>query len=202
MWQLFLQLSLEWSMDNHRKDSKKHPYSTSDYLSLESPCGKHASLGVDSFKDSELEIYVLQLSTLTRLFFCAQIMCAEHEFVPGNILSHCIQKDTVLFTERWNPESRPVWTVTFFVESPQQLRGTAGFLRWSNQPCEQRHSPGAACWPPRGSGDTVLSLYPATEKDAWWKANGGGWRRWVRVNVLGRCRTIVWSPFFPWSWRF
>jgi hypothetical protein len=65
-----------------------------------------ASLGVDSFKDSELEIYVLQLSSLTRLFFCGQIMCAE-QFVPGNILCHCIEKDPALFTERWNPESRP-----------------------------------------------------------------------------------------------
>jgi hypothetical protein len=33
---LFLKLSLEWSMDDHSKDSKKNPsYTTFDYSSLE-----------------------------------------------------------------------------------------------------------------------------------------------------------------------
>jgi hypothetical protein len=98
-------------MDNHRKDSKKITH-------IPLPITCHWNLHAANMHPLEWihsKIQTWNLCTLIKYFNkafffvctkscasmsrCGQIMCAEHEFVPGNILSHWIQKDTVLFTE-------------------------------------------------------------------------------------------------------
>jgi hypothetical protein len=211
MWQLFLKFcpwTTTWRIP------KYHPYSTSRLL-VSGICMRQTCIPWGGFiQRFRREIYVFLIKHFNKAFLCSvykscasmpscgQIMCAEHDFVPGKYFKPLGPKRYGPLYRKRNPGSGAVWTVAL-LQRPHQLLGTVGFLRWSNQPCERRHSPRAACSPPRGSGRPYFRYVRQRRKmmrDG--RRMAGGWRRWVRVNVLGRCRTIVWSPFFSWSWRF
>jgi hypothetical protein len=119
-------------------------------------------------------------------------MCAEHEFVPGNILSHWVQKKIRSSLPKMEDGIRTCVNSSL-LQWPHQLRGTVGFLRWSNQLCEQRRSPRAACF----QEDRTFAVCGDRERCM---VEG----KWRRLKALGPCQrprqmqdNSVKSLFFP-----